>query len=165
MRISDWSSDVCSSDLAGASAAEFAKKRARDSLMGCPATAQFDMAKSFLAPLYQSWSITNADDLGGFWMNLRQLEAFRAVMVTRSITQAAQSMHLSQPAVSKLIADLEYAIGFKLFVRTKGSALTVTPEAEYFYHEVERSFIGVRSEERRVGKASCRERGCQYVKI
>src|SRR3546814_3006439 len=103
--------------------------------MGCPATAQFDMAKSFLAPLYQSWSITNADDLGGFWMNLRQLEAFRAVMVTRSITQAAQSMHLSQPAVSKLIADLEYAIGFKLFVRTKGSALTVTPEAEYFYHE------------------------------
>jgi DNA-binding transcriptional LysR family regulator len=76
-------------------------------------------------------------------MNLRQLEAFRAVMVTRSITQAAQSMHLSQPAVSKLIADLEYAIGFKLFVRSKGSALTVTPEAEYFYHEVERSFIGV----------------------
>src|SRR3546814_6664090 len=64
------------------------------------------MEKSFLAPLYQSWSITNADNLGGFWMNLRQLEAFRAVMVTRSITQAAQSMHLSQPAVSKLIADL-----------------------------------------------------------
>src|SRR3546814_17995107 len=76
-------------------------------------------------------------------MNLGQLEALRAVMVTRSITQAAQSMHLSQPAVSKLIADLEYAIGFKLFVRSKGSALTVTPEAEYFYHEVERSFIGV----------------------
>lgn len=76
-------------------------------------------------------------------MNLRQLEAFRAVMLTRSITQAAHSMHLSQPAVSKLIADLEYAIGFKLFVRSKGSALTVTPEAEYFYLEVERSFIGV----------------------
>lgn len=76
-------------------------------------------------------------------MNLRQLEAFRAVMLTGSVTQAAQSMHLSQPAVSKLIADLEYAIGFKLFVRSKGSALTVTPEAGYFFHEVERSFIGV----------------------
>lgn len=76
-------------------------------------------------------------------MNLRQLEAFRAVMLTGSVTHAAQSMHLSQPAVSKLIADLEYAIGFKLFVRTKGSALTVTPEAGYFFHEVERSFIGV----------------------
>lgn len=76
-------------------------------------------------------------------MNLRQLEAFRAVMLTGSVTHAAQSMHLSQPAVSKLIADLEYAIGFKLFVRSKGSALTVTPEAGYFFHEVERSFIGV----------------------
>ena len=76
-------------------------------------------------------------------MNLRQLEAFRAVMLAGSVTQAAQSMHLSQPAVSKLIADLEYAIGFKLFVRSKGSALTVTPEAGYFFHEVERSFIGI----------------------
>lgn len=64
-------------------------------------------------------------------------------MLTGSVTQAAQVMHLSQPAVSKLIADLEYAIGFRLFVRTKGSALTVTPEAGYFYHEVERSFMGV----------------------
>jgi DNA-binding transcriptional LysR family regulator len=76
-------------------------------------------------------------------VNLRQLEAFRAVMLTGSVTQAAQVMHLSQPAVSKLIADLEYGIGFRLFVRSKGSALTVTPEAGYFYHEVERSFMGV----------------------
>lgn len=76
-------------------------------------------------------------------MNLRQLEAFRAVITSGSITSAAHTMHLSQPAVSKLIADLEHTIGFKLFVRTKGSALTVTPEAEFFFHEVERSFIGL----------------------
>jgi DNA-binding transcriptional LysR family regulator len=76
-------------------------------------------------------------------MNLRQLEAFAAVMKSGSVTHAAQSMHLSQPAVSKLIADLEHAIGFKLFVRTRGSALTVTPEAEFFFHEVERSFMGI----------------------
>lgn len=76
-------------------------------------------------------------------MNLRQLEAFRAVMTAGSITHAAQTMHLSQPAVSKLIADLEHSVGFKLFVRTKGSALTVTPEAESFFHEVDRSFIGI----------------------
>lgn len=76
-------------------------------------------------------------------MNLRQLEAFRAVITSGSVTHAAQNMHLSQPAVSKLIADLEHAIGFKLFVRTKGSALTATPEAEFFFHEVERSFTGI----------------------
>ena len=40
-------------------------------------------------------------------MNLRHLEAFRAVMVSGSVTQAAQSLNLSQPAVSKMLADLE----------------------------------------------------------
>lgn len=76
-------------------------------------------------------------------MNLRQLEAFRAVMMSGSVTQAAHSLNLSQPAVSKMIADLEHAVGFKLFVRSKGTALGVTPEAEAFLFEVERSFIGI----------------------
>src|SRR3546814_7217066 len=109
MRISDWSSDVCSSDLganAGASAAEFTKKGARDFLIDGPATAQLDMEKSFLAPLYQSWSITNADNLGGFWMNLRKLEAFRAVMVTRSIQQRPEE-HTSE---LQSLMRLSYAV-------------------------------------------------------
>lgn len=76
-------------------------------------------------------------------MNLRQLEAFRAVMMSGSVTQAAHSLNLSQPAVSKMIADLEHAVGFKLFVRSKGTTLGVTPEAEAFLFEVERSFIGI----------------------
>ncbi len=76
-------------------------------------------------------------------MNLRQLEAFRAVMVTGSISLAASSLNLSQPAVSKLISDLEHAIGFRLFVRSRGSSLVITPEAEAFHHEVERSFAGI----------------------
>ena len=70
-------------------------------------------------------------------MNLRQLEAFRAVMLSGSVTQAAAALHISQPAVSKLLADLEYHLGFPLFVRSKGVALTVTPEADVFFHEVE----------------------------
>ena len=76
-------------------------------------------------------------------MNLRQLEAFRAVMLPGSVTQAAAALHISQPAVSKLLADLEYHLGFPLFVRSKGVALTVTPEADVFFHEVERSFAGI----------------------
>lgn len=64
-------------------------------------------------------------------------------MLSRSVTHAARSMNLTQPAVSKLIADLEHEIGFKLFARTRGSALSVTPEAELFYYEIERSFIGI----------------------
>lgn len=76
-------------------------------------------------------------------MNLRQLEAFRAVMLSGSVTQAAIALHISQPAVSKLLADLEHQLGFPLFLRAKGMALVVTPEADLFLHEVERNFAGI----------------------
>lgn len=78
-------------------------------------------------------------------MNLRQLEAFRAVMRTGSVTNAAQSLHLSQPAVSRLVAELERSVGFRLFERIRGSTPVATPEAEAFYQEVERSFTGLQA--------------------
>ena len=52
-------------------------------------------------------------------MNLRQLEAFRATIRAGSITGAANMMHISQPSVSRLIADLEHSVGFALFVVTE----------------------------------------------
>ena len=51
-------------------------------------------------------------------MNLRHLEAFRAVMVSGSVTQAAQSLNLSQPALSRRIQKLEQVIGAPLLERT-----------------------------------------------
>jgi molybdenum-dependent DNA-binding transcriptional regulator ModE len=44
-------------------------------------------------------------------LNLRQLEAFRATMRSGSITEAAEIMHISQPSVSRLIADIERSVG------------------------------------------------------
>lgn len=76
-------------------------------------------------------------------MNLRQLEAFRAVMMSGSVTNAAESLHLSQPAVSRLISDLERSVGFKLFERVKGSTPIATPEGAALFQEVERSFSGL----------------------
>ncbi len=76
-------------------------------------------------------------------MNQRQLEAFHAVMVSGSVTAAAERLHLSQPAISRLIADLERSVAFRLFERVKGSPLRATPEAESFHQEVERSFLGI----------------------
>jgi DNA-binding transcriptional LysR family regulator len=76
-------------------------------------------------------------------MNQRQLEAFHAVMLSGSVTAAAERLHLSQPAVSRLIGDLERSVGFRLFHRAKGSPLRATPEAESFHQEVERSFLGI----------------------
>ena len=76
-------------------------------------------------------------------MNLRQLEAFRAVMLTGSVTNAAESLYLTQPAVSRLISDLESSVGFKLFERVKGSTPIATPEGAALFREVERSFSGL----------------------
>ncbi|WP_435103540.1 LysR substrate-binding domain-containing protein [Arhodomonas sp. AD133] len=75
-------------------------------------------------------------------INLRQIEAFRAVMMHKTVTRAAEVLYVSQPAVSRLITDLEGSIGFPLFQRRKGR-LVPTPEAEGLYEEVEKSFVGL----------------------
>ncbi|QPC42794.1 LysR family transcriptional regulator [Kaustia mangrovi] len=72
-------------------------------------------------------------------MNLRQIEAFRRVLETGSVTRAAEALSISQPAVSKLLATLERTCGFALFHRT-GGRLTPTREARLLAHEVERLF-------------------------
>ncbi|WP_292267120.1 LysR family transcriptional regulator [Marivita sp.] len=75
-------------------------------------------------------------------VNLRQLEAFRATIRCGSITGAAKMMHISQPSVSRLIADLEDSAGFPLFVRV-GRGLTPTVEGRHFYNGVEGMFVGI----------------------
>jgi len=50
-------------------------------------------------------------------VNQRRVEAFRAVMLSGSITSAAEKLGISQPAVSRLISDFEHEIGMKLFSR------------------------------------------------
>lgn len=51
-------------------------------------------------------------------------------------------MHISQPSVSRLIADLEDSAGFPLFVRV-GRGLTPTVEGRHFYNGVEGMFVGI----------------------
>lgn len=69
-------------------------------------------------------------------LNLRQIEVFRAVMTTGSISGASQLLFVSQPAVSRLLSHTEQRVGFRLFERTKGR-LYATPEAKKLFHEVE----------------------------
>lgn len=75
-------------------------------------------------------------------MNLRQIEAFRAVMMTGTVTGAAELLHVSQPAISRLIADIERSTGLRLFIREK-RRLQPTQEAMTFYSEVQHSFSGL----------------------
>jgi len=70
-------------------------------------------------------------------MDVRLLEAFRAVVDHRSVTAAAGAMGVTQPAVSTQIARLEEMIGFTLFERS-GGRLKPTPEGLLFYAEATR---------------------------
>ena len=80
--------------------------------------------------------------IGLTMVTLRQVEAFRAIMVTGSVTQAAAMLFVSQPAVSRILADLEEQIGFKLFTRANRQ-LFPTNEGNAFFDEVERAFVGL----------------------
>jgi len=69
-------------------------------------------------------------------LNLRQVEAFRSVMLAGTVVGAARLMSVTQPGVSRSIGLLELRIGYKLFER-RGRRLVPTPEAEALYREIE----------------------------
>jgi DNA-binding transcriptional LysR family regulator len=75
-------------------------------------------------------------------MNLRQIEVFRAVMLAGSISGAALALHVSQPAVSRLIRYLEVKLRVVLFDRT-GGRLHPTPEARALMREIEDAFHSI----------------------
>lgn len=75
-------------------------------------------------------------------MNLRQMEVFRAVMLTGSVSGAAELLHVSQPAISKVLAQAVRQSGFALFERVKGR-LVPTPEAQQLYQEIDSLWRGV----------------------
>jgi DNA-binding transcriptional LysR family regulator len=72
----------------------------------------------------------------------RQIEAFRAVMLRGTMTSAAGAIHVTQPAISRLIRDFEAEVGMRLFER-RGKQLLPTAEAQALFIEVERAFIGL----------------------
>lgn len=80
-------------------------------------------------------------------INPRQLEAFRKVMVSGSMTVAAELLQVSQPAVSRLIKDLEKSLGIRLF-RREGNRLIPGAEAQRLFREVDRYYQGLEQVER-----------------
>ncbi|WP_170384161.1 LysR substrate-binding domain-containing protein [Ruegeria atlantica] len=69
-------------------------------------------------------------------LSFRQLQAFREVMRTGSVSEAARILGRTQPAVSALIANLEAELGIALFRRQRNK-MAPTPEARYFVTEAE----------------------------
>jgi DNA-binding transcriptional LysR family regulator len=79
-------------------------------------------------------------------INLRQVEAFKAVIENGTVSRAAAILNISQPAASKLIAHLEDDTGLKLFDRVKGR-LAPTERGMRLYEEIDRIFDGIRQVE------------------
>jgi len=77
-------------------------------------------------------------------LRLRHIEIFHAIYTTGSITNAAKLLHVSQPAVSKVLHHAEQQLGFALFTRTKGR-LVPTPEADMLFAEVDKIHQQMRS--------------------
>ena len=70
-------------------------------------------------------------------LRLRQLEALTAVSNNGSITAAAAELGISQPAVSRLLADLGKELGFSLFNRQDGR-LVPTQEVRFILSDIRR---------------------------
>ncbi len=76
-------------------------------------------------------------------MELRQLEAFAAVMSTGSVTGAAKLLARSQPAITRLVQELEAEIGYALFARN-GPRVTPTAQGLLLFEDAERALAGLR---------------------
>ncbi len=72
-------------------------------------------------------------------LNTRQLQIFRTVAKTGSVTAAGKVLYLTQPAVTKALRLLEERLDLVLFHR-QGGRLVATPEALALLPEVERLF-------------------------
>lgn len=75
-------------------------------------------------------------------LTLRHLEAFRAMMMRKSVTGAADLLGVTQPVVTRLISDLEQRIAFPLFSRQKGR-LIPTAEALILLDDVHQALLAI----------------------
>ncbi|MCH4090765.1 LysR family transcriptional regulator [Acetobacter sp.] len=66
---------------------------------------------------------------------LKQLRYFVAAAEVGSITVASRRVHISQPAISAAIVQLETMLNVPLFIRHHASGLSLTPEGQSFLRE------------------------------
>jgi len=80
-----------------------------------------------------------ADSVERRKLSLRQIEVFRAVMLSGSVNGAAQMLGVSQPSLSRVIQRMADILGFELFERVKGK-LVPTKEARALFNLIGRVY-------------------------
>ncbi len=94
--------------------------------------------------------------------NLSLYKIFYAVAISGNISNAAKSLYISQPAVSKAISKLEQNLDVILFTRSpKGVALTY--EGELLFVKIKAAFESIESGEEQLRRAT--ELGSGHIKI
>ena len=71
--------------------------------------------------------------MGAMDFTFRQLEIFRAVVVSGSITKASHRIGLSQPTISQQLAKLEDSLGVQLINRNRAGSVSRTPAGDDWY--------------------------------
>ena len=83
-------------------------------------------------------------------------------MISGSASRAAELLQVSQPAVSRALAELEQEVSFALFDRVRGR-LVPTPEGQLFFADVGASFAGL--SRLRAATARIRDFGSGSIRI
>jgi DNA-binding transcriptional LysR family regulator len=78
------------------------------------------------------------NDIQRLSMELRHLRYFVAVAQRNGFREASRFLHVSQPAISKTLTQLEQELAVKLFARA-GRTVRLTPQGEVFYEETLRT--------------------------
>lgn len=68
-------------------------------------------------------------------MNIEKLRCFKTVAETKHLTHAAESLFMSQPALSKLMASLESELNISLYEK-EGRNIVLTEAGKVFYPHV-----------------------------
>lgn len=75
-------------------------------------------------------------------LKFRHIEIFKAIMITGTVTGAAQILETSQPTISRELSSFENNIGMLLFERQKGR-LKPTAQGMALYSEILKAYDGL----------------------
>lgn len=70
-------------------------------------------------------------------VTLKQLEVFRAVVLSGAISNARKSLGLAQPTISQQLAKMEETLGTQLLRRGRAQGIELTPAGEFWFRTAE----------------------------